>query len=54
VEGIGFSKTQIPISRRRLCMTEENVSNSFSNIGLIKVFVRRANIRFAPTLVLSF
>ena len=33
-------------------MSEENVSNSFSNIGLIPVFVRRANIRFAPTLVL--
>jgi len=33
-------------------MSEENVSNSFSNIGLISVFVRRANIRFAPTLVL--
>jgi hypothetical protein len=33
-------------------MSEANVSNSFSNIGLILVFVRRANIRFAPTLVL--
>jgi type I site-specific restriction endonuclease len=33
-------------------MPEANVSNSFSNIGLILVFVRRANIRFAPTLVL--
>jgi len=44
-------------------MPEANVSNSFSNIGLILVFVRRANIglmlvfvrraniRFAPTLV---
>jgi len=33
-------------------MPEAYVSNSFSNIGLILVFVRRANIRFAPTLVL--
>ena len=33
-------------------MPEANVSNSFSNIGLILVFVRRANTRFAPTLVL--
>jgi hypothetical protein len=33
-------------------MSEANVSNSLSNIGLISVFVRRANIRFAPTLVL--
>jgi len=33
-------------------MSEANVSNSFSNIGLISVFGRRANIRFAPTLVL--
>ena len=33
-------------------MPEVNVSNSLSDIGLIKVFVRRANIRFAPTLVL--
>jgi len=33
-------------------MSEENVSNSISNISLIPVFVRRANIRFAPTLVL--
>jgi ABC-type uncharacterized transport system YnjBCD ATPase subunit len=33
-------------------MPEANVSNSLSNIGLIKVFVRRANTRFAPTLVL--
>jgi len=33
-------------------MSVANVSNSFSNIGLISVFVRRANIRFAPTLVL--
>ena len=33
-------------------MSEAIVSNSFSNIGLIPVFVRRANIRFAPTLVL--
>ena len=32
-------------------MSDSNVSNSFSNIGLIPVFVRRANIRFAPTLV---
>jgi len=29
-----------------------NVSNSFLNIGLISVFVRRANIKFDPTLVL--
>jgi len=33
-------------------MSVANVSNSFLNIGLISVFVRRANIRFAPTLVL--
>ena len=33
-------------------MPEANVSNSLSNIGLSSVFVRRANIRFAPTLVL--
>ena len=33
-------------------MSEENVSISFSDIGLIPVFVRRANTRFAPTLVL--
>jgi len=33
-------------------MSEVIVSNSFSNIGLIPDFVRRANIRFAPTLVL--
>ena len=33
-------------------MSVANVSNSFSNIGLILVFVRRANIKFAPTLVL--
>jgi len=33
-------------------MSVANVSNSFSNIGLISVFVRRANIKFAPTLVL--
>jgi len=32
-------------------MSEANVSNLLSNIGLIPVFVRRANIRFAPTLV---
>jgi len=32
-------------------MSEAIASNSFSNIGLIKVFVRRANTRFAPTLV---
>jgi hypothetical protein len=31
-------------------MPEASVSNSFSNIGLSSVFVRRANIRFAPTL----
>jgi len=35
-------------------MSEANVSNSISNIGLISVFVRRANIRFAPTLVSEF
>jgi len=33
-------------------MPEANVSNSLSNIGLIPVFVRRANTMFAPTLVL--
>jgi hypothetical protein len=33
-------------------MTEANVSSSFLNIGLIPVFVRRANIRFALTLLL--
>ena len=33
-------------------MPEANVSHSFSNIGLSPVFVRRANIRFAPILVL--
>jgi len=32
-------------------MSEANVSNLLSNIGLIPVFVRRANTRFAPTLV---
>ena len=32
-------------------MSEAIVSNSFSNIGLIPAFVRRANTRFAPTLV---
>ena len=31
-------------------MSEANVSSSFSNIGLILVFVRRANIRVAPTI----
>jgi len=33
-------------------ISEANVSISFSDIVLIPVFVRRANIKFAPTLVL--
>ena len=34
-------------------MSEAIVTNSFSNIGLIPVFDRRANTRFAPTLVFN-
>jgi len=33
-------------------MSEAIVLNSFLNIGLITAFVRRANTRFDPTLVL--